>query len=108
LLNLTLFLIVGSLLAALSAAFREARDRAEAAREKLQRFFNSTGDAFMAFDSEWRYVYVNPRAAQFARLPVDAMIGRTLFELFPDIRTVPYFAATDTVMRDRYPVNSVS
>ena len=53
----------------MSAGFRDARRRAEAARRQLARFLESTGDAFMAFDREWHYMYVNPRAAQFARLP---------------------------------------
>ena len=101
LIDYLLFVIGGAILAVMSASFREARATAEAEHQRLMRFFDHTGDAFMAFDAEWRYVYVNVRAAHFARLPAEAMIGRTIFELFPDIRTVPFFVAAEQVMRER-------
>jgi signal transduction histidine kinase/ActR/RegA family two-component response regulator len=104
-LNLLLFIIVATSLALMSSGFRQARDRTESARQRLERFLESTGDAFMAFDSQWRYVYVNSRAAHFARLPPDQMIGRRIFELFPDITNVPFFKTADKVMRDRIPMS---
>jgi signal transduction histidine kinase/ActR/RegA family two-component response regulator len=105
LLNLVLFLIVGATLAFMSAAFRRARDRAESARQQLERFFASTGDAVMAFDDHWRYIYVNPRAARFAKRAPEEMVGRSIFDLFPDIATVPFFHAADRVMRERVPAS---
>src|SRR5262245_13242553 len=73
-LDLTAFILVGTILAFMSAGFRDARRRAEGARRQLARFLESTGDAFMVFDREWHYMYVNPRAAQFARLPAESMV----------------------------------
>ncbi len=104
-LGLALFVAVGTILAFMSAAFRQAHDEAESAHRKLERFFSSTGDAFMVFDFEWRYVFVNRRAAQFARMAPEQMIGRSLLELFPDIRSVPFFSAAEKVMRERVPAS---
>jgi len=104
-LDLTSFILVGTILAFMSAGFRDARRRAEAARRQLARFLESTGDAFMAFDREWHYMYVNPRAAQFARLPSESMVGRSLLELFPDITTGRFFQAAERVMRERLPIS---
>ncbi|HEX2452651.1 MAG TPA: ATP-binding protein [Vicinamibacterales bacterium] len=103
--DLTSFILVGTILAFMSAGFRDARRRAEAARRQLARFLESTGDAFMAFDREWHYMYVNPRAAQFARLPAESMVGHSLLELFPDITTGRFFQAAERVMRERLPVS---
>ena len=103
--DLTSFILVGTILAFMSAGFRDARRRAEAARRQLARFLESTGDAFMAFDREWHYMYVNPRAAQFARLPAESMVGRSLLELFPDITTGRFFQAAERVMREGLPIS---
>ena len=105
LIDLTSFILVGTILAVMSAAFRDERRRTEAARRQLARFLESTGDAFMAFDRDWRYTYVNPRAAQFARLSADYMIGRSLLDLFPDITSGRFFQAAERVMRERVPLS---
>jgi PAS domain S-box-containing protein len=105
-LDLSLYVLVGAILAFMSAGFREARDRAESSRQRLVRLFESTGDAFMAFDAGWRYVHVNRHAARFARLKPEQMIGHTIFELFPDIRTSgPFFEAAEKVMKERVPIS---
>src|SRR4026207_927176 len=52
-------------------ALRQAREKAEtsareilAATERTQTLLESISDGFYAFDAEWRYVYVNERAAK--------------------------------------------
>jgi PAS domain S-box-containing protein len=44
----------------------------------------SITDAFTSFDRDWRFVYVNERAVQFLGKPREALIGRVVWELFPD------------------------
>jgi PAS domain S-box-containing protein len=41
-------------------------------------------DGFMAVDREWRYTYVNRAAERNARLRREEMLGRTLWEVFPE------------------------
>jgi PAS domain S-box-containing protein len=105
-LSVTLYVVVGLTLGFMTAGFREARDRAESARQRLVRLFESTGDAFMAFDAAWRYVHGNRHAARFARLTPEQMIGHTIFELFPDIKTSgPFFEAAEKAMKERVSVS---
>ena len=40
-------------------------------------------DAVTSFDTDWRYVYVNHRAVEFLGQPADALLGRSVWELFP-------------------------
>ena len=42
-------------------------------------------DGFVALDRQWRYVYVNRAAEQFTGLCREDMLGRTQWELFPEI-----------------------
>jgi signal transduction histidine kinase len=42
-------------------------------------------DGFWTFDSEWRIRYMNPAAEAISKRPRGEQIGRTLWELFPDV-----------------------
>jgi PAS domain S-box-containing protein len=41
-------------------------------------------DAFSAWDQNFRYTYVNARAAQLLGMPKDQLIGRSVWDLFPE------------------------
>lgn len=43
----------------------------------------SINDAFVTLDTDWRYTYVNAKAAKFAEKTVAEMMGRTLWEIYP-------------------------
>jgi PAS domain S-box-containing protein len=45
----------------------------------------SMSDAFLALDRQWRYTYVNCAAEQFIGLCRGDLLGRTPWELFPEI-----------------------
>ncbi len=44
---------------------------------------DSIKDGFLVFDSEWRFVYVNQRAAQSSEFKPAELIGRSIWEVFP-------------------------
>ncbi|MEO8045405.1 MAG: ATP-binding protein [Spartobacteria bacterium] len=60
---------------------REVRDLL-AQREQV---LNSISDAFSALDSEWRYTYLNERVTEHAGLKREEMIGRKIWDLFPQL-----------------------
>lgn len=43
----------------------------------------SISDAFSSLDRDWRYVYVNEKVAELAGIPKDQLIGRSIWEVFP-------------------------
>ena len=43
------------------------------------------GDAFYALDGEWRIVYANRRALAFWRTNAEEVIGRVLWQRFPQM-----------------------
>jgi PAS domain S-box-containing protein len=45
----------------------------------------SIEDAFVTLDSDWRYTYVNAKAAELAGRAIPEMIGRTLWEIQPSL-----------------------
>ena len=75
-----------TLIAGVKVAVR-ARRRQREVRDLLQQretVLTSISDAFSALDREWRYVYVNDKVAELAGLPKEKIIGRVIWEIFPD------------------------
>jgi PAS domain S-box-containing protein len=79
--------------------------------EKLRRadaknaiILESITDAFSAFDRDWRFVYVNERAVQLLGKPREALIGRVMWELFPDGMSLEDRQVFLRAMAERVPV----
>ena len=66
------------------AAERAAREQAESGRLVLESLLEGIGEAFAAFDQEWRYTYVNARAAALVGKPREELLGRVVWEVFPE------------------------
>jgi PAS domain S-box-containing protein len=76
--GLVLFVAIGALISALSETMHRGRRR-------LESVLQSVDEGFVVFDSEWRYRYVNERAAELLRRPASSMVGRSIWDLFPDV-----------------------
>lgn len=48
-------------------------------------------DGFFALDRKWRYVYVNPTVENYARKRKEEMIGRVIWEVFPDAKKTMFY-----------------
>ncbi len=69
---------------------RLEEEKSRTQREKLQ-ILESITDAFVSLDCEWRYVYVNPVAERELGKSSDELLGKCLWEVFPEaIRTIAY------------------
>jgi PAS domain S-box-containing protein len=64
----------------------------------------SITDAFSAFDRDWRFVYVNERAVQLLGKAREALIGRVVWELFPDGMSLEDRQVFQRAMAERVPV----
>jgi PAS domain S-box-containing protein len=60
-----------------------ARIRREA-QEKIINIWESITEGFIAFDSEYRYIYINAEAERLG-VKRDAVLGKTIWEAFPDL-----------------------
>ncbi|MDQ6809239.1 MAG: ATP-binding protein [Verrucomicrobiota bacterium] len=77
-----------TLISTLEVALR-ARTRQREVRDLIaqrESAFASISDAFTAIDADWRYTFVNARAAEYAGRPREEMIGRTVWEVYPEAR----------------------
>jgi two-component system, cell cycle sensor histidine kinase and response regulator CckA len=90
---------LGLLNVRLSVAERQIRDLAERnhARAALQEsartmtdILENTSDGFFALDHEWKFTYVNPKAEKLLDRKRDELIGKELWQQFPELVGSPF------------------
>jgi PAS domain S-box-containing protein len=60
------------------------RAKAEATQQQIAHLLEHMTDAFVAFDRQWRYTYVNPAALQLLQKTSEELIGKNVWEeVFP-------------------------
>ena len=64
-------------------------------------------DAFFAVDGDWRFTYVNRRAEPLLRRAPSELVGRVLWEEFPQAVGTRFWDEYHRAMRDGSPVNFV-
>ncbi|HMQ32716.1 MAG TPA: GAF domain-containing protein [Chloroflexaceae bacterium] len=74
---------------------------ARAARDGLERMLNQLNDHYVAYDRDWRYVFVNTRAAEVLGLPVEQLLGRRIWDLFPDAVGNDYYHAVHRALDEQ-------
>ena len=75
-----------TLLSTLQVALRARRRQREVRSliEQRETILASISDGFSALDREWRYIYANEKAAEYAGTSKELMIGRNVWELYPE------------------------
>ncbi len=61
-------------------------------------------DGFVAFDSEWRYVYVNKHAAELFGTDQASLIGAKYLDRFPEAKNTKFHKAYEEAMTKRIPL----
>ncbi len=64
---------------------QRARAESEAARQRLTSILDNLMDGFMLFDTQWRYTYINPQAGPFTAKPREDLLGKNVWEEFPEL-----------------------
>jgi PAS domain S-box-containing protein len=80
----------------------EERLRQADARNSV--ILESITDAFTAFDHDWRFVQVNERAVQFLGRPRSELLGRVVWELYPEGVGMDHYHKFQQAMREHVPL----
>jgi len=79
---------------------KRAQAEAEQARRAIDRILESVTDAFVALDRDWRYTYVNDRAARIFGRRREDLIGKHIWSEFPEGVGQPFHRAYQRAMRE--------
>lgn len=88
----------------LAQARREAADREAALRAETVGVLEALKDGFVAFDAEFRYRYVNAEAERLMGQDRAALLGRSTWEVYPDLADSLMEAAYREALRERKPL----
>ncbi len=98
---------VVTLLSTVRVALRARRRQREVRDLLAQRemVLSSVSDAFSALDAEWRYVYLNERVAEHSGLEHDQIIGRKIWDVFPQLVGTDFQRRLFRAMAEKRPDN---
>lgn len=66
------------------------RAAAEKARIEIGEVYSSMTDAVVAFDRDWFILYVNDATMALTRRSAEKLVGRSVWELFPELLNSPF------------------
>lgn len=67
-------------------------------RSAVDAILRGVSDPFIAVDTQWRFVYLNDRAAEFYGRPADDLLGKGMWDEFPDAVGQPFYLAYHRAM----------
>ncbi|MCS0629990.1 EAL domain-containing protein [Telluria mixta] len=79
----------------------EAQQAAVQARERLSTVLESISDGCVSLDREWRFTYVNARGAAWIDRAPEDLIGKNMWDEFPEAVGGPFYEAYQHAMHDR-------
>ena len=74
--------------------------REQAALERATDILESISDAFFAVDEEWRFTYINGKAEQFWGRSRDELLGKNIWEEFPQAVGSEYYRQIQRAMEE--------
>lgn len=73
--------------------------------ERLDNLVNSIKDGFLELDREWRFTYINKRAANNGNFEPEDLVGENIWEKFPHMAGSKFEEVYRKVMDTRLPAN---
>jgi PAS domain S-box-containing protein len=96
-----------TLVSTLQVALRSRRRQYEVRDllEQREMVLAGISDAFSALDFQFRYTYVNDKVAELAGVPKEKMVGRVIWEIFPQAVESEFYQRCQRVMKTREPAH---
>ncbi|MFT5249981.1 MAG: PAS domain S-box-containing protein, partial [bacterium] len=73
--------------------------------EKLTESLENMSDCFVAIDHNWKYTFVNQKAALMLEKKSEDLIGKTVWEMFPDAIGTRYHKVWHDAMKTKKQIN---
>jgi PAS domain S-box-containing protein len=86
-------------------AEKQAMRAVEENEKKIGSVLESISDPFFTLDREWRFSYLNRHCLPITKRPAAELVGRVIWEAFPQLLDQWYVGFLTKVMRDRNPIH---
>jgi PAS domain S-box-containing protein len=85
------------------SARKRALEELAGAKKQNEDILSSITESFIAVDRDWRFTYVNDRVVRRTGKSKEELIGRKLWDVFPEAANSPLWAAYHRCMEERVP-----
>ncbi len=79
------------------------QDQVNLKASELNLVFERIADAFIAFDNDWNYTYLNKVALQFHRETKENIIGKNIWQKYPELVKEPFYDALQLAKSTQQP-----
>ena len=83
---------------------RQAEEQVQRSEQHLRSILESITDAFVAIDAQWRFEYVNGQAERICGMRREDLLGKSLWEAFPDLIGSRFEGPYRRAMAERRPL----
>ncbi|MBE0446953.1 MAG: MEDS domain-containing protein [Actinobacteria bacterium] len=83
---------------------RRAEEVRRELHERINRILESINDAFFALDNEWRFTYVNQRAEELLLRTKDELLGKVIWDEFPEAVGLTFYNEYHKAIKEKVPV----
>ncbi len=76
----------------------------QVAKDNLENVLTRIADQFLAFDQDWRYTYVNDRVVEITGISRENLLGRSIWDVFPDVMNSQFETEMRRAVAEQTPV----
>lgn len=85
----------------------ELQEEVSAKNDQLTGIFERITDGFIALDKDFRYTYANKKIGELTHIDPQSLIGKTVWEVFPDAKnSSTYLAFKEAMETQRFTINT--
>ncbi len=83
----------------------QAEEALQAANKRITKILESITEAFVAFDREWRYTYVNQEAARLLQKPTEELLGKQIWnDVYPELIGSTFYQEAHRAIAEQVPI----
>ncbi|HEY9669073.1 MAG TPA: PAS domain-containing protein, partial [Coleofasciculaceae cyanobacterium] len=83
---------------------KQAREALQQSQQRIVAIVESITDAFFALDRQWQFTYINGQATQLLEKTPEELLGRNLWEEFPDLVDSVFFEQYHKALQEQIPI----
>src|SRR5581483_1560338 len=84
---------------------QQTRSEREASQKQLASILDTISEGFYVLDGQWRYTYVNREAIELGRRPKEELLGKNIWEVYPESVGNQFYVELHRAMREQVPVH---
>jgi PAS domain S-box-containing protein len=102
--GVSVLLVTGVVASVLAERLKRTGQTLIEAHRRITAILDNISDGFNAFDREWRYTYINPAAAKLLGKTREELLGKNLWEMWPEAKNSAFGVAIHRAMAENVPV----